>query len=206
MEATVDDDTIWRHIDEQRTNLADLFDEIDDARWSTPSLCDGWTVRDVAVHLTHSHASLPRIVVESVRSGFRFNAMVHRMAVQDTRTPAEAAEQLRRMRGSRKRPPGTSPCEPLMDSLLHGQDVAVPLGIEWPMPKDAAAVAARRLWGMRFPFNPQRRLRGVALTATDIDFSVGAGRRVEAPIRDILMVLSGRSAPISAKLSSSGDG
>ena len=197
----MDSDTIWRHIDEQRANLADMCDGIEAARWSTPSLCEGWTVRDVAVHLTHSHMSRPRMVVEAVRSGFRFNAMVHRTAVQDTRSPEQIAEALRGMRGSRKRPPGTTECDPLMDALVHGQDIAVPLGIDLPMPVDAAAAAVQRLWGMRFPFNPQRRLRGIRFVATDVDFSVGQGRCVEAPIRDILMVFAGRPASISADVS-----
>ena len=87
----MDSDTIWRHIDEQRTILADVFDDVADARWSTPSLCEAWTVRDVAVHLTHSHTSAPRIMAEAVRSGFRFNAMVHRMAVEDSRSPDQIA-------------------------------------------------------------------------------------------------------------------
>jgi uncharacterized protein (TIGR03083 family) len=200
----VDTDTIWRHIDEQRSDLADLFGDIDDARWSTPSLCDRWTVRDVAVHLTHAHASLPRVCIEAVRSGFRFNAMVHRMALQDNKTPAEAAVILRGMRGSRKRVPGLSPCEPLLDVLVHGQDIAVPLGIELPMPTDAAVTAARRLWGMRFPFNPQRQLRGIEFVASDTDFRVGSGRRIEAPIRDILMVFAGRPAPIDGEIRTDG--
>ena len=198
----MDSDTIWRHIDEQRRILADMFDGIDAARWSTPSLCDGWTVRDVAAHLTHSHLSKPRMVVEAVRSGFRFNAMIHRLAVEDTRSPGVIAEALRAMRGSRKRAPGTTECDPLMDVLVHGQDIAVPLGIDLLMPTDAAAAAAQRLWAMRFPFHPQRRLRGIELVATDVDFRVGAGRVVEAPIRDILMLLAGRPTAISARVES----
>lgn len=198
----MDSDTIWRHIDEQRGILADLIDGVDAARWSTPSLCDGWTVRDVAVHLTHSHMSKSRMVIEAVRSGFRFNAMVHRLAVQDTRTPPQIAEALRAMRGSRKRPPGTSECDPLMDVLVHGQDIAVPLGIDLPMPAGAAVAAAQRLWAMRFPFNPQRRLHGVELVATDTDFRVGAGVTVEAPIRDILMLFAGRPSAISTQVES----
>ena len=106
------------------------------------------------------------------------------------------------MRGSRKRAPGTTVCDPLMDVLVHGQDIAVPLGIDLPMPADAAVAAAQRLWRMRFPLNPQRRLRGVELVATDADFRVGTGRIVEAPIRDILMLLAGRPTTISARMNS----
>lgn len=197
----MDSDSIWRHIDGQRSTLADMFDEIDQERWSTPSLCEGWTVRDVAVHLTHSHMAAPRALVAAVRSGFRFNVMIHRLAVEDTRPPREIAATIRGMRGSRKRIPGTAETDPLMDALVHGQDIAVPLGIDLPMPTDAAVAAAQRLWGMRFPFNPQRRLRGVELVATDVDFAVGHGRRVEAPIRDILMAFAGRPTSISERLS-----
>lgn len=193
----MDSDTIWRHVDEQRASLADMIDGVDPDLWQTPSLCEGWTVRDVAAHLTHSHMSKPRMVREAIRSGFRFDAMVHRVAVQDRRTPREIADALRGMRGSRRRPPGTVECDPLMDVLVHGQDIAVPLGIERRMPVDAAVVSARRLWAMRFPLNPQRRLRGTELVATDADFRVGAGRRVEAPIRDILMTLAGRPSSVS---------
>ena len=201
----MDTDTVWRHIDEQRGILADMFDGIDTALWSTPSLCEEWTVRDVAAHLTHSHVSMPRMVLEAVRSGFRFNAMIHRIAVEDTRSPAQIADALRAMRGLRKRVPGTADADPLMDVLVHGQDIAVPLGINLPMPTDAAAAAAQRLWTMRFPFNPQRRLQGIELVATDADFRVGTGRVVEAPIRDIVMLLAGRPSAISARPQSLSD-
>ena len=56
----MDTGTVWRHIDTQRGELADLLDDLDSADpdcWQTPSLCTGWTVRHVAAHLTH--AALP---------------------------------------------------------------------------------------------------------------------------------------------------
>lgn len=193
----MESDEIWRVIDEQRAELADLFETIDDEQWSTPSLCEGWTVRDVAAHLTHSHMSLPRVIVEATKSGFRFNAMVHRTAVEDTKDPREIAAALRAMIGSRRHVVGTVERDPLLDALVHGQDIAVPLGIDRPMPTDAAVAAAERLWRMRFPFNPRSQLPGIRLAATDTDFAVGEGQRIDAPIRDILMVLSGRRAPVS---------
>lgn len=201
----MDSDTIWRHIDEQRGLLADTFDGIHADRWSTPSLCEGWTVRDVAAHLTHSHLSKLKMFAAAVRYGFRFNAVVYRVAVQDKRTPEQLAAALRAMRGSRKRPPGTTECDPLLDVLVHGQDIAVPLGIDHPMPSDAAAAAAERLWSMRFPLHPQRRLKGYEFAATDADFRVGTGQRIEAPIRDILMLLAGRPTAISVRSQSLSD-
>lgn len=189
-------DDIWRSIDEQRSDLADLVDSIDESRWSTRSLCLGWTVRDVAAHITQSQISAPRAAFEMMRSGFRFNAMMHRMAVEDTRSPQEIATAMRAMRGSRRHPPGTSEVDPLADVLVHGQDIAVPLGVDRPMPTGAAVVAAQRLWDMGFPYNAKRKFRGVRLIATDVDFAVGEGREFNAPIRDVLMVLSGRESSV----------
>ena len=84
----MDRDTVWQHVDGQRLEIADLIESIDardPALWSTPSLCDGWTVGNVAAHLTHSTITMPRMLLEAARSGFRFNALVHRLAVRRMR-------------------------------------------------------------------------------------------------------------------------
>lgn len=193
-------DDVWRYIDDQRTDLADLVDTIDESIACTPSLCDGWTVRDVAAHVTQSQLGAPRAAVELLRSGFRFNAMMHRLAVEDVRSPAEIATAMRSMPGSRRRPPGTSELDPLADVLVHGQDIAVPLGVDRPMPIEAAAVAAQRLWDMGFPYHAKKRFRGVKFVADDAALVLGEGVAFTAPVRDILMVLSGRDAPLATEI------
>jgi uncharacterized protein (TIGR03083 family) len=193
-------DDIGRVLDEQRADLADLLDTLDAGHWSAPSLCADWSVRDVAVHLTHAHASRTEMLYAAIRAGFRFDAMVSRMAVRDTADPLAIVIRLRAMAGLRRRPPMTTEVDPLMDVLVHGQDICVPLGIDRPMPADAAAAVAERLWHMRFPLNPRRRLPGIRFVATDTEFGRGNGPALEAPIRDIVMVLAGRPAAISAEV------
>jgi uncharacterized protein (TIGR03083 family) len=185
-------DEIWRCIDEQRGALADLLEGLDARQWMSPSLCDGWRVRDVAAHLTHSHMGLGRVIVEASRSGFRFDPMIRRLAVEDRRSQPEIIGALRAMLGSRRRIAGTGDCDPLMDILVHSQDIAIPLGIDWPMPTAAAVEVANHLWRMRFPLNPRRRLQGTRLVATDVDFVVGEGHEHQAPIRDTVLLLAGR--------------
>src|SRR5687767_3104812 len=58
-------------------------------------------------------------------------------------------------------PPGTKPIDPLVDVLVHGQGIAVPLRIDRPMPAAAAVAAAERVWVMSCPFFARRRFRGV---------------------------------------------
>ena len=186
-------DEIWRWVDSQRVDLAALIDGLTADQWTSPSLCEGWRVCDVAAHLTHSHMPPGRVVVEALKSGFRFDPMIRRLATEDGRPQSEIAAALRGMVGARKKVPGTSVQQPLIELLVHGQDIAVPLGIDLPMPAAAAAEAAKRLSGMKFPINAAQRLNGIRLVATDAEFAAGDGREVTAPIRDIVMVLAGRA-------------
>jgi len=45
-------DQAWQVIDAQRLGLAGLLDDLSEDEWQQLSLCGGWTVRDVAAHLT----------------------------------------------------------------------------------------------------------------------------------------------------------
>jgi len=193
----MDRDAVWQHIDQQRREIADLIDTIDESAWDTPSLCAGWTVRNVAAHLTHSTIGMRRMLLAAARSGFRFNATVDRMAVTDGRPPKELAAHLRAVIGTRRHPPGTTDVDPLTDVLVHAQDICVPLGIDRPMPVDAAVAAAERVWDMGFPFGARTRFAGTRFVATDADFAAGAGREISAPIRDVLMMLTGRRATVA---------
>jgi uncharacterized protein (TIGR03083 family) len=190
----MDDSQIWAYIDEQRADLADFLDTLTPEQWETPSLCPGWTVRQAAAHITQSSTNWGRLSFELLRSGFRFNALTLRMARDDQRKPEEITAALRAMVGGRRRPPGTAVADPLADVLVHGQDIAVPLGIPRSMPVPAAVVAAERLWKMGFPFDARKRFPNITFTATDADFSVGDGDVVRGPIQDIVMTLSGRRA------------
>ncbi len=146
----MDDSQIWAHIDEQRADLADFLDTLTLEQWETPSLCPGWTVRQAAAHVTQSSTNWGRLSFELLRSGFRFNALTLRMGRNDQRKPEEITAALRAMVGGRRRPPGTAVADPLADVLVHGQDIAVPLGVPRTMPVPAAVIAAERLWKMGF--------------------------------------------------------
>lgn len=193
----MDTDQVWRTIDEQRAGLADLLESLTPQQWVSPSLCEGWKVRDVAAHLTHSQMGPLHALLEAARSGFRFDPMINRLATGDARSQSEIVANLRAMVGSRKHIVGTKPVDPLTDVLVHGQDIAVPLGIDRPVPPVAAAASAHHLWDMRFPMQPAKRLKGIRLVATDADFAGGDGYEIKAPIREILMTLGDRPSAIS---------
>ena len=198
-------DLVWAAVDRERRELTDLLDRLSPDQWETPSLCAGWRVREVAAHLTLAHTSVGRAAVEAVRARGSFDRMVRDTAVRRAAAPrAELVAALRTMVGSRRRAPGISPLEPLLDVLVHGQDIAVPLGIERPMPLDAAATSATRVWDCPWPlsraFRTRSRLHGLQLVADDVEWSVGAGPRVEGPVAALLLVLTGRSRAVLHRL------
>jgi uncharacterized protein (TIGR03083 family) len=191
----MDLDDVWRTIDAERSSLADLLEELSPTEWQTASLCDAWRVGDVAVHLTQAHMGLGAALVGAVRAGGSFDRMIRDSALRAAPLPpGECARRLRAMVGSRRTAPFVTPTEPLIDVLVHGQDIAVPLGGVRPVPVAAAAAAATRVWDTSFPFRAQRRLQGFRLTATDAGWTVGSGTPVEGPMAALLLLVTGRDA------------
>ena len=205
----LDGDAVWAAIDHERLDLADLLDDLAPAEWEQPSLCAGWRVRDVVAHLALAQTGAGRATLDLLRARGGLPRMIHDTAVRHAASPTERLiAQLRGMAGSRRTAPGVTPLEPLVDVLVHGQDIAVPLGRSRTMPVAAATTAATRVWDMPWPmsttFSPRRRLAGLRLVATDADWAVGEGHRVEGPVAALLMVLTGRTAATRDQLSGPG--
>ena len=189
----MDSNRVWVHIDRERASLADFLEGLPEQAWEQPSLCEGWSVRDVAAHLTFSQARARDVAWPAVRTGFRYNAMIRYAAVHSPLTHDQIVATLRGFVGSRRRAPFVSELEPLLDVLVHTQDICVALGIERRMPIDAAVAAADRVLSLRGLMRLWEPPAGVRLVATDADWSYGDGAVVEAPIQSHLLVLTKRS-------------
>lgn len=192
----MDVDEVWRHTHEQRRALAWLLRDLSKDEWAVPSLCEAWTVRDVSAHVMRSATVTPvEMAVAPVRLRGRYNTLMADDARRGARRPvAELMAEFERHDGSRRRPIGTSVVDPLVDVLVHSQDIAIPLGRSHPMPIEPAVVAARRAHRLGFLFTNATRRRHLEIRATDAEFAVGSGPLVEGPIRAVLLLLTGRTA------------
>ncbi len=197
----MDSTAVWHHIDDERTWLADLLESLPEADWNRPSLCEKWSVRDVAAHLTFSHARARDVLWPALRTGFRYNAMISYAAVHSRLTREEIVLTLRGFAGSRKTAPFVTELEPLLDVLVHTQDICIPLGIEHSMPVDAAVEAATRVLTLRGPMQLWKPPSSTRLLATDADWSYGDGPMVAAPIQSHLLTLTGRKPSTPEKRS-----
>jgi uncharacterized protein (TIGR03083 family) len=186
----------WQVIDAQRTSLAGLLEDLSGQEWQHPSLCDGWTVRDVAAHLTLQQLGARAAIAMMARYRGDIDKAVRESARERATvlSPGQIIAAIRATAGSRRHNFGVTYREALIDALIHAQDIAVPLGRSHPLPPEAAAAAATRIWTMRWPppFPASRAMRRFRVTATDTLWTAGHGPEVRAPIGAILLLSAGR--------------
>ena len=189
----------------ERLALIDLLETLRPDQWATPSLCDGWTVQDVAAHIAIAPSISPhRGFVALARSGFRVNRMIADLAVRYAgRGPGPIIEQLRENAAVGARPIGLPEVAALVDALVHGLDIRRPLGVTRTISRDAFVTAADWLveqrWPMTIPVGGsrvQKTISGVRLVANDVGWSHGSGPEVHGTAETMLLLLTGR--PIGA--------
>ncbi len=188
----MDSDTVWQHIDSERAWMADFLESLPAEDWQRPSLCAAWTVRDVGAHLTFAQTPVRDLLWSALRAGFRYDVAVRDMARRSRLTHEEIVATLRSFLGSRRRVAFITDLEPLIDILVHNQDIARPLGVDHPIPPDAAAVATDRLLATPAPIRRWKPPRDVRFVATDTDWAFGSGQEVHATMGTHLLTLAGR--------------
>lgn len=195
----MDRDQILEWTTAERLGVADLLDDLGDHEWRSASLCPGWTVRDVAAHLTMSTRDR---LFDTIRGVVRARGDFNRMLADQAReraarfAPEELVAQLRETAGSARRMPGSSLLDPLVDALVHGLDIARPLGRRRQPPTPPVLAGLDHVRRSSFYGGP-RRFRGTRLVATDADWSAGAGpAEVRGPAADLLLLATGRPAAL----------
>ena len=153
-------------------------------QWDHPSLCAGWRVRDVAGHVISSPQMTWRAtaaLVPGLLGGY--NATIARDGRRRGCVPVgEILAQFDRWASVRRGPVTTTHVEPLLDALVHTQDILRPLGIDHHMPADAAAIAADRCRVLASFLGSRHLLRRVRLVATDAPWDRGRGPCVRGPM------------------------
>ncbi|HEY4947539.1 MAG TPA: maleylpyruvate isomerase family mycothiol-dependent enzyme [Acidimicrobiales bacterium] len=191
------DEELWAMIAEERLGLADLFGGLTEAQWSMPSLCEGWTVRDVAAHLvTPFGQSLPRLMLKLASYRFDFDRFAFTEARKNTMSGPELAASLRANTGYRFSPPGLGPIAPLTDAVVHGQDVRRPLSIGHELAPDRARAILDFLASPKATrgFVKRGHLDNLTWRCTDLEWSSGDGPVIAGPAEAVVLAMVGRSA------------
>ena len=177
--------------------LADLLDGASDAQWDTPSLCEGWRVREVIAHMTMAaRYSEDEFMAELRRCDFDFGRLSNELASRDAELPpGELAASLRADVMHHWTPPGGGYHGALNHVVIHGLDVTVPLGVPRRSPDETIRVVLDDLTegGVHAHFGTA--IDGRSLQATDLDWSYGSGPALRGATGDLALVICGRTLP-----------
>jgi uncharacterized protein (TIGR03083 family) len=194
---------VWPTIHSERKALAADLDGLPAKAWDTPSLCDGWTVRDVVAHMTAaSQLNAPKFFGRLISSGFSFEKVQAKgIAANRGASPDQTLSNFKAQLDSTGRPPG--PIETILaETIVHAEDIS-PLGIEHNYPTEAVVRVADSYKKSNLIIGSKRRIAGLALRAADVDWQYGSGPTAEGAMLDLVLAMTGRKPALE---SLSGDG
>jgi hypothetical protein len=109
--------------------------------------------------------------------------------------PSETLNRFKSVMNSSKHPPGPADTW-LGEVLVHSEDIRRPLGIQHAYPLPAAVQVANFYKNSNLLIGAKRRISGLRLRATDINWSDGEGPEVAGPIMSLVVAMTGRKAAL----------
>lgn len=187
------------------TDIGALLHELDDDDFDTPSLCDGWAVRDVLGHMGAGHTTpFPSMVARVAKYGFNVTKASRLESTQFL--AGKSGDEIRRFwddvmiaqhprKGIAKLIPAKAE---FLDHLIHHQDIRRPTGRPRQIPEVRLRHALDLVRTEGTPlFNPKKAVAGLKLVATDIDWRAGDGPVVEGTGEALVMAAAGRKAGLA---------
>lgn len=179
----------------ERADLAALLARLTPQQWQTPSLCAGWTVKDVVAHMV----SYEDLGVRGLLARLVKGRIVHANQVGVDEFAALSTDDLLVYFNRHLEPSGLTAgfggMIGLVDGTIHHQDIRRALEMPRVVPADRLCRVLQLV-----PGNPRlgarRRIRGLRLRATDVDWVHGRGPEVTGPGEALLMVMTGRPAAL----------
>jgi uncharacterized protein (TIGR03083 family) len=183
----------WPTIHAERKALVADLEPLTDEQWGTRSLCEQWSVREVLGHMTATAKLTPgKFFAGLIGSGFRFNAMTAKAVAEEVEgAPADTLARFKDQLTATTHPPG--PIDAMVgEVIVHGEDIRRPLGIAHTYPAEALTRVADFYKGSNLLLGGKKRIAGLTLRATDVDWSTGTGPEVRGPATSLLLAMTGR--------------
>lgn len=180
---------------EERSDLASFLQTLAPEEWNAASLCDRWTVKDVVAHVvSYEELSILGLLKRFAQGRvIRANEVgVKEFAPLST---DDLMDVLRRHLHPQGLTAGFKGMIALVDGTIHHQDIRRALSRPRTVPVDRL----QRILPL-VPSNPRlgagKRIRGLRLQATDVDWTHGSGPDVIGSGEALLMAMTGRRAAL----------
>ena len=187
--------TLRTMVHDEQADFATLLRNLTAEQWATPSLCAGWSVHDVVIHIAnHAHTTTRERIAQLARARL---SETRQMDAFRARSPDDLIDWL----SSPATLGGpTNILTQLGELVVHQQDVRRPLGIARDIPAERLSVlldfGLTRI-GSASVANSRRRTKDLRLVATDIGWSAGNGPEIRGPAEAIFMATNGRRTAIA---------
>jgi uncharacterized protein (TIGR03083 family) len=187
---------------DESADLSATLRELDDREFDTPSVCTGWRVRDVVSHMLLGHTTAAPAMLGKIA---RYRGNVPKASFELSReygsahTPGEirdawaAVVRDHTRKGIAKVIPDK---EAFVDHLIHHQDIRRPLQRARTIPADRLVAALDAMPTIGGFVGAKKRMAGLRWVATDVDWTWGEGPEVRGPAEALILVASGRPAPL----------
>jgi uncharacterized protein (TIGR03083 family) len=182
---------------DEREEFASFLDGLTPEQWNSPTLCEMWTVRDVAIHtVSYDELSAAGLVARFLKG--RLNTdRINAIGVADyaDRAPEQITAMIRAHAEPHGLTGGFGGKIALTDGMIHQQDIRRSIGIRRTIDPERLRTAldfARFAPTIRGAW----RARGVRLVASDLDWSHGTGPEVRGTGEALLMAMAGRRAAL----------
>lgn len=180
----------------ERADLADFLATLTPAQWKAQSLCNGWSVKDVVAHVvSYEELGVLGVLGRLVKGRV---TRANQVGVDEFAklSDQELLDYLNRHLDPRGLTARFGGMIGFVDGTIHHQDIRRALDRPRTIPVERLSRALPLL-----PGNPRlgaaRRIRGLQLRATDVDWVHGDGPEVIGPGEALLMVMAGRPAALA---------
>jgi uncharacterized protein (TIGR03083 family) len=183
-------------VEAEQVEFAKLLRGLGPEQWDTPSLCAGWSVHDVVLHIAwHTHTGDVSRFTELLRARLSEDRVHEEARVLPKEVLIERLEAPAVLAGT------SNVLTQLTELVLHQQDVRRPLDLPREIPAERLAIVLdfvlTRAGGSFALASARRRAKGLRLVADDVEWSAGVGPVVSGPGEAILVALNGRGAAVA---------
>ncbi|MEZ0367161.1 maleylpyruvate isomerase family mycothiol-dependent enzyme [Mycobacterium sp. pUA109] len=179
----------------ERGDLAAFLATLSPEQWDAPSLCARWTVKDVVAHMISYEELNIFGLIKRFAKGWVVRANQVGVDEFSSLTPPQLLDFLNNHLHPRGLTAGFGGMIALVDGTIHHQDIRRALGQPRTIPADRLQRVLQLV-----PGNPRlgagRRIRGLHLRATDIDWTHGSGPQVVGTGEALLLAMTGRRSVI----------
>ncbi|KUI27253.1 DinB family protein [Mycobacterium sp. IS-1742] len=180
----------------ERADLAEFLATLTPDQWHAPSLCTAWTVKDVVAHVV----SYEELGVAGFLGRLAKGRIAHANQVGVDEFAHLSESELMDYLDRHLDPSGLTArlggMIGFVDGTIHHQDIRRALN----RPRTIPAERLSRILPL-LPGNPTlgagRRIRGLRLRATDVDWTHGDGPEVAGPGEALMMAMAGRPAALA---------